>query len=235
MNTLIKKIKGNIVLTIITALLLGGIVLLISFKLANWTTHLLENYFELYSFTRHVILKSYMIIFSLITIWFLNKKSFKNYGLAKPIKVNFFKMTFITIGITIVSILVASSLFPIDTTGSMPSPNDSLLIDILNIWIWSSIGEEFLARGLVQGFMNHLKNKKVIGLSIPVIFSGLFFGAMHIITGMAAIVFFTTIGGFVMAYYREKTESIIPAIYVHFLANATGVTLSYIMGALGIM
>ncbi len=65
---------------------------------------------------------------------------------------------------------------------------------------------------------------------MPVIISGLFFGAMHLsllFVGMghwfvSFIVFNTTVIGLIAAYYREKSDSIIPPIIIHFTANVVG-------------
>jgi len=234
MSTFIKRIKGNTVLTILTAFFLGIVVFFTSLVLSLETTSLIGKYIELQPYMEHVVFKLYILILSVVMIWFVNNKSIENYGFKKPKKINYLKMAFITIAVTLISLTVGEIIF-IDILGQSPSSETmnafsklSLLQTILTIWLWSSITEEFLVRGLIQGFMNHLKNKKVMGLSIPVIFSGLFFGAMHITTGVAYIVFFTTIGGFVMAYYREKSDSILPAIYVHILANVTGFALYFL-------
>lgn len=226
MNTLIKRIKENTVLTIITALFLGVVVFFLSRYLSSWTTSLIEKYIMLESYVEGVIYKLYTLVLSVAMIWFVNNKSLANFGFVKPKKINYLKMILITVVVTLISIIIGSILFmvifPPETINSRFTEERPLLETILTVWVWSSITEEFLSRGLVQGFMNHLKNIKFAGLSVSVIFSGLFFGALHISTGVATIVFFTTIGGFVMAYYREKSDSILPAIYVHILANITG-------------
>ena len=87
---------------------------------------------------------------------------------------------------------------------------------ILTVWIWSSICEEVLTRGLIQGFMKYQTNIKFLKLSLPVWISGIFFGAMHLlllkmnmdIWLVSFIVFNTTTVGLLAAYYREKTNCI---------------------------
>jgi membrane protease YdiL (CAAX protease family) len=248
MNTLINKIKENTLLTILVALFLGAFVFITSKYLASWTTPFVEKYIALNYYTQNTIFKFYILILSLIGIWIVNNKSFSNYGFIKPKNINYSKMTLVSIGILLASMILGSILFvgilrnyfPTDNNKTFPS--QSILQMILTVWIWSSITEEFLSRGLVQGFMNHLKNKKFLGLSIPVIFSGLFFGAMHlglIKAGMAywfvgMIVSNATVVGLLAAYYREKSESILPAIYIHILANVVGSAPYIIMILLGI-
>ena len=109
----------------------------------------------------------------------------------------------------------------------------SPLQTILFVWIYASICEEVFVRGLLQGFLLPLGTHRVTflrrwPLSIPVIFGGLFFGAMHVVLwprmGPQAIVPMTlaTILGLVAGHYREKTGSLAPAIVIHALFNIGG-------------
>jgi membrane protease YdiL (CAAX protease family) len=238
MNTIIKRIQNNVILTILTTLFLGITIFFISKLLADITIPFFKNYFELNNFyTKNTVFKFYILILSIITILFLNKGSLKNYGFNFSKNTNYFKLTFISIGITLGAMIVGGALFmgilshffPTENTNVFPK-SESLIELILAIWIWSSICEEILVRGLMQGFMNHLKTKKVLGLSLPVIISGLFFGSMHlslISAGMGVwfvcfILFNTTIIGLLAAFYREKSESLIPPILIHIIANVVG-------------
>lgn len=236
MNTLINRIKKNAALSVLVALFLGSIVFMASRYLSSWTTPLIEAHFNLNYYTRNIFFKLYILILSVLMIWFVNNKSFSNYGFVRAKNISYPKMTFVSIKILLSSMIIGGILFvgilrnyfPADNTKTFPS--QSILQMVLIIWIWSSITEEFLSRGLVQGFMNHLKNIKFLGLSISVIFSGLFFGFMHLSllkSGMAywfvgMIVFNATIVGLLAAYYRERSDSILPAIYIHILANVVG-------------
>ena len=236
MNTIISKIKENTFLTVLVALFLGVFVFLSSRHLSSWTTPFIEEYFNLNYYTKNIVFKFYILVLSIIMIWFVNDRSFKNYGFVKAKNISYPKMTLISIGILIASMIIGGILFVGILRNYFPAennkvfPSQSILQMILVVWIWSSITEEFLSRGLVQGFMDHLKNKKLVGLSVSVIFSGLFFGAMHLSllnSGMAywfvgMIVSNATVVGLLAAYYREKSGSIVPAIYIHILANVVG-------------
>jgi len=237
MNTMISKIKENTFLSVLVALFLGVFVFVISSYLASFTVPFVEQYVELDFYTRTIFFKLYMVILSLFTIWIVNNKTFTDYGFVKAKNISYPKMTLISIGFIIATIVIGNILFigifkqyfPTENTKTFPT-DLPILSMILAVWIWSSITEEILSRGLVQGFMNHLKDKKFLGLSISVIFSGLFFGAMHLgllKAGMANwfvgfTLFNTTIMGTLAAYYREKSKSIIPAIYIHILFNIVG-------------
>jgi len=113
----------------------------------------------------------------------------------------------------------------------------SYLEDIIFLWIYASICEEIFTRGLLQSFLSPLtgygiKLSKRLRLSLPVLFSGLFFGMMHIVAinklGPSVIVFASALG-IVAGYYREKTESLIPAIIIHALFNVGGMLPMWIL------
>ncbi|MDH4222517.1 MAG: CPBP family intramembrane metalloprotease, partial [candidate division Zixibacteria bacterium] len=110
----------------------------------------------------------------------------------------------------------------------------SLTQVIIFIWIYASVSEEFLTRGLILGFLAPLSKRGIqifkFRISVPVIVSALFFGFMHmgLITmgantiTMLIVILSAVILGIIAGYYREKTESIIPAIIIHMLFNVWG-------------
>ncbi len=235
METLIQKIKNNPYLSVLIAILLGWLVILLSKLLANSLANILENDINLSFYTKNVVFKFFMLLISIVFILLINKGKLTNYGFKKPVLFKFFKVSFITIGIVIASFILGNILFNVILRHLFPTgnnagfPDQSLLERILTVWIWSSICEEVLVRGLVQSFIQDIKTK-IFRLSIPVIISGLFFGSMHlslIFAGMGlwfvcSIVFFTSTVGILAAYYREKSESILPSIWIHILANILG-------------
>lgn len=248
MNTLIQKIKSNTILTIITAFILVLIVLFGSKLLSSYTAPFIEEYFALNFYTKNTIGKFYMLLLSIIIILIVNNGSLKNYGFTRAKNIRYSKMILITIGIVIVSFIVGQilfvgilgHLFPTENTKSFSKPN-SIIEMIITVWIWSSICEEIMVRGLMQGFMNHLKTKRFLGLNLSVIISGLFFGFMHLSllgVGMGQwfvsfIVFNTTVIGLIAAYYREKSGSLLPPVLIHFIANLVGSLPLIIMAILG--
>ena len=237
LKAIFQKIKTNSTLSVLTAIILGYLVIQISRYFSSITVPFVKQYFELNFYTRQTFFKLYMVLFSILIIWIVNNKSLKNYGFTSAKNIRYSRMILITIGISILSFIVGNivfngvlaHLFPTGNSKTFSTP-DSMIEMILTVWIWSSICEEVLVRGLVQGFTNHLKNIKLFGLSISVIVSGLFFGAMHLSllkAGMGLwfvcfIVFDTTVIGLLAAYYREKSDSLLPPILIHFLANFIG-------------
>ena len=99
---------------------------------------------------------------------------------------------------------------------------------IVFVWVYASICEEVLTRGLLQTLLSRGAEAGAANsrcLSMPVVVSGLFFGAMHIVLvrfmgfGAIPVIVLATGLGLVAAHYREKTGSLIPAIVIHALFN----------------
>jgi membrane protease YdiL (CAAX protease family) len=112
-----------------------------------------------------------------------------------------------------------------------PAAGFSKLQIIVFVWIFSSICEEILVRGLLQTLLSRTAKAGAAiryRLSMPVVVSGLFFGAMHLTlikrmgTGAMPIVVLATCLGLIAAHYREKTGSLLPAILIHLLFNIGG-------------
>jgi membrane protease YdiL (CAAX protease family) len=113
----------------------------------------------------------------------------------------------------------------------------SHLQDIVFVWIYASTCEEIFTRGLLQSFLSPLTKYgftllKRWRLSLPVLFSGLFFGMMHIVAidrMGPPVILLTSALGIIAGYYREKTESLIPAIIIHALFNIGGMMPMWIL------
>lgn len=112
-------------------------------------------------------------------------------------------------------------------------PRETFLHQVLFIWIWSSLAETVLTRGLLQSYLTPLGHLKVtlasIPISLPVLVSALFFSAMHLgllrkftPSFVVAILFDTLIVGLVAAHYREKSGSLVPAVLAHMMGNIIG-------------
>lgn len=106
--------------------------------------------------------------------------------------------------------------------GAMGSP----VSIILTVWIYASICEEIFMRGLLQSWLSPLAAYRIRllhrwPLSVPVLLSALFFGAMHVVlwpemgVETLAVMFMAFVLGVIAGYYREKTGSLIPAILIH--------------------
>lgn len=174
---------------------------------------------------------STMLILSLavITIFFRNR--FKDFGFnSKSYKFNLSILLWV-LPTTLLALLSLAA--PEDSQSKSVVADLSKLQIVLFVWTYASICEEVLTRGLLQGLLDPLKSMGVpLGrtrkLSMPVIISALFFGAMHTVLiprmGAAAtfVIILTTLLGLVAGYYREKSGSLIPAIIIHALFNVGG-------------
>jgi membrane protease YdiL (CAAX protease family) len=103
---------------------------------------------------------------------------------------------------------------------------------IVFVWFYATLCEETLVRGLLQTLLSgSAKAGASVGhwLRMPVLVSGLFFGAMHLPLvqqmgpKMIPVVLMATYLGLVAAHYRQKTGSLLPALLVHLLFNIAGV------------
>lgn len=237
MKIIINRIQNNVFLTVVTTLFMGVAVLFLSDYFGHITTPIVEKYVDLNFYTKNTVYKFYILLLSILFIFALNNGSLKSYGFNVAKNTNYLKMSALTIGVTLGSMFIGGILFmgilnhffPATNTTGFPK-NESILQMILTIWLWSSICEEVLVRGLLQGFIKHFKHIKIARLSLPVLISGFFFGSMHLSllnAGMGhwfvcVIVLNTTAIGLLAAYYREKSDSLIPPILIHILANVVG-------------
>jgi membrane protease YdiL (CAAX protease family) len=106
-----------------------------------------------------------------------------------------------------------------------------ILQHVVFVWIYASVAEEVLTRGLLQTLLSSGSGTVPPGrrVSMPVIVSALFFGAMHLVLldtmGAFAVVviIMSVVLGLVAGRYREATGSLIPAVIVHCLFNIGGI------------
>jgi membrane protease YdiL (CAAX protease family) len=118
-------------------------------------------------------------------------------------------------------------------------PQDKTYLLFLILLI-GPITEEMTFRGLVQSVLQKLnwdfKKLRNIGFSFPVLFSASIFGVVHLTNVLVGsswqsaiyISFTAFLGGLILAYYREKTGSVLISILLHMFANAIPVGLTLI-------
>lgn len=135
----------------------------------------------------------------------------------------------IAIGMNLLAIIVASlteTAFEELFGFMLTSPDDNppsmiyMIVDCVYAVIIAPIIEEIVFRGFV------LKNFSRYNVYTGIVLSGLFFGLMH---GNFYQFIFTVPFGMALAYMTVKSNSILPAIFAHFLANA-GVTAINLVG-----
>ena len=108
-------------------------------------------------------------------------------------------------------------------------------VPVLLMVLYSSVVEEVFTRGWLQGFLESLSGRTVplpgLSLSAPVLASAVVFGAMHLTLlgkgvdalSIGVILAFTTGAGLLSALVRERTGSLLPAIWTHLAGNVGGV------------
>ncbi|MBN1990661.1 MAG: CPBP family intramembrane metalloprotease [Bacteroidales bacterium] len=249
MNTLVEYLKKNPWRAVISAIVIGLAIKLVSTILSKISIDAVEPFWEMSFYIKNAIYKLYMLILSVTTILLVNKGNLNGYGFNRAQNIKYPIVTLKVIGITFASMIFGGILFMGILNNTFPTGNSTAFPEhrsipemILTVWIWSSLCEEVFVRGFFQGFIQQWKHLKFLKLSLPVILSGLAFGAMHLSllkAGMgmwfvAFIVFNTTIIGLLAAYYREKTDSIIPAFWVHFIANVVGASPLIIKSIIGV-
>jgi membrane protease YdiL (CAAX protease family) len=171
---------------------------------------------------------SCMWTLSLLAILLLNRGSLTSYGFTKGSFRLGGKIFLWVIPTAVLSVLgfVATRM----GAPAKPGLGFSPLQSIVFVWIYASTAEEIFTRGLLQSYLSPLMGyginlSKKLRLSLPVLFSGLYFGLMHVVAmhkmGPPVIVL-TALLGLVAGYHREKTGSLIPAIIIHALFNVGG-------------
>jgi membrane protease YdiL (CAAX protease family) len=172
-----------------------------------------------------------MWVLSLVLIGLLSKGQLDSYGLTRGT----FKLgprIFLWILPTALLSTMSAIASP-EASRTFGSQSFTKLQIIVLIWVYASVSEELLTRGLLQSFLQPLRQTaenppRRLHLSMPVVVSGLFFGAMHAVlvgsmgTGAVPLIVLAVFLGLVAAWYREKTGSLVPAIIVHALFNIGG-------------
>lgn len=120
--------------------------------------------------------------------------------------------------------------------------NVSFIYILIFYVILPSISEEIFIRGFIQSLLNPLKHifyvLHKLRISLPVLLSILYFIIIHLGTfrvgrGVVFFVFYfinITLVGFLTAYYREKTDSILPSVVIHLIVNIFNIMLPHVIG-----
>jgi len=233
MNKLLKKPM----IVLILVLMLGYVIYTGSGKISSQLVKLLPEIFQTDFYLKNISLKFLFVVFSIVAMLLIPKMKLSDFGLRLPKKINYFKLIWQTVAVTIGGGVIYGLLFMgllrslFGDTSEMGFPDSgSFLKTIITVWLWSSICEEILNRGLIQSLLNVFKKYKFCRLTLSVWISGIIFGAMHFsVLRFSSSIFFVlfivcgaTTLGVLAAYYREKSESVYPAIMVHILGNVAG-------------
>lgn len=171
---------------------------------------------------------SLMCTLSILTVILLAKRRRKDYGFTRgrfQLTGRIFLWILPTAALSVMGFLASRSGAEIK-----PGLGVSPIQTIVFVWIYATVAEEIFTRGLLQSYLLPLTRYGInlsqkLRLSLPVLFSGLYFGMMHIVAVDKMgppVILLATLLGIVAGYYREKTESLIPAMIIHALFNIGG-------------
>lgn len=188
---------------------------------------------------------------AILAISFFGKNRFAEYGFRKSshdyyAQNSFFR--FFLLGLTAISLGALTSIIMM-SSGASGNPlikELSFPRIILHVWIISSIVEEIFTRGFLQSHLFFLRESKIklitIEIDVPTLLSAAFFASMHFVLFLSGadiltiiiIVLFTFSLGLLAGHQRAKSESLLPPIILHFLANFGGFlgSLLYMIGSL---
>lgn len=174
---------------------------------------------------------------SLLLMAVLGRKDRTRYGfntaslghVLKPVLI----VALVTIAFIASNIILTMMSKPPSPGQEHPAMGGGLLKTVLSVLILASTAEEVFYRGLLQGFLDPLKERGFkffkAHISLPNTVCALGFGLGHLCllgrmnTRMViSIVIHTAITGFIAGYYREKSRSLIPAVAAHMAANVFG-------------
>jgi len=226
----VARRKMKVTLRIFLSLFLGLFVLILSSMISSINVLVLLRK----SYSWLPLTHTVMLTISFILIYLLSKGKISIYGL-RMIEIKHLKQSILAGSVGGIIVGGLSLLLPVSGFDFMKE--FSLLQVVIFVWVCASISEEFLTRGLVQGFLAPLTKYRFrifnFHISIPILVAALFFGFMHmgLLTMQVdkftvfAVVFFGIILGIIAGYYREISGSIIPAIVIHMLFNVWGTIL----------
>ena len=182
---------------------------------------------------QQVVMKCLLLLLSLFSIRFILKASWSDAGFKKP-AIPMKKAKIIIAGM-ILGAFATLLIFITPAKGYAMIKQLSLIQFFLIIVFWSSVVEEIFIRGFIQTGLKHLQEKKIqilrFHISQSILISALIFAGMHLSLlffdvdywTVLIVVLSTFLLGLVAGYYREKYDSILPAIITHMFFNVGGI------------
>ena len=175
-----------------------------------------------------------ILLFSVVVILVGWKGRFRDFGFNIPEDLHLSRIVPLALAYGIVATSALLVCAP-DGEGNPLMANLSWLEAVILVWVYASVCEEILFRGVVQTTLatrtewafNILKTR----ISLAVLIASTFFVLDHLgpmlllgadVVATAVIGLFAFAVGITAGYYREQTNSLIPAIIIHMLANVGG-------------
>ncbi len=219
--------KARIAIRIVIAILLGlfGSMLYpsLSMSLGELSEPWLANIWS-----ANIISLVVSLIISMLLMMALSRGKISTYGFKISGNLRLKRTILIGLGAGFILNVIGSFL----PTGSNPAVADfSFFQVVIFIWIFASLYEEVISRGLVQSFLSPLMKYGFtvfeLRISLPVLIGALFFASIHLALLtlgtdpllVIITVLFAFVLGIIAGYFREITGSLVPAIIVHMLFN----------------
>lgn len=180
-----------------------------------------------------VLMKAILIVVSFASIALLLKIPWSDAGFQKPNQK--LKKRPIILGGMLLGALATAFVFFSPAQGIPLVKSLNLLEFLLVIVIWSSLAEEIFIRGFIQSYLKPFEEQKVklfsFSCSVPVCISAFVFAGIHLSLLFAGIDYYTVcitvaltfLLGLLAGIYREKYESIVPALITHMSFNVGGI------------
>jgi len=167
-----------------------------------------------------------ILLFSVMAMAIFGKAKFSQFGWARPQGSAWGRIAALGFAVG----LAANALFLLLRVEFNPVPGYTLLQIVLFVWVWASLCEEVLCRGLLQTLFEKAMPGSTRRLSTPILLSALFFMLMHVpllVMGaparmMAVLLPAAFVLGVLAGYARRQSASILPAVVVHMVFNISG-------------
>ncbi|MDO4963178.1 MAG: type II CAAX endopeptidase family protein [bacterium] len=183
------------------------------------------NYYELSNPIRQLYLTLYDLSFALIIIYIYKKDFIPNF---KDFKQNFGKYIekYIKYWLLALILMIISNSIITNFTTENVAQNQQSIIDLIKIFPIYSIISIVLIAPLTEELIFRLSIKKIFKNSdiLFIIFSGIIFGSLHVITTLqntSDLLFIIpySIPGFIFAYCYTKSKNIFTTITLHSIHN----------------
>ncbi len=233
LNQEFMKIKKNPIVLILTVLIFIIVIMTLSSLSSKLMFTAIYGKFDKTMYSYGIALQLFYGFYGILFSAIITKGKLYKHGY-KFVKNNYLIKVFSTVIILYISVTLILLLFPITGKGHF-ADEQPFLEAVFGACIVASFWEEIMFRGLIQSYLKPLLKYKIqirsIDLTQPVIISAIFFMLLHIPLVMDDMDIVVAIGilistfflGLIAGYFREKTGSLIPAIFAHSLFNLCGV------------
>ena len=218
----IRTVFSIVIISIISAFLVGGIVMAIALTLSGEPT-------KLHTFLSIIIGQSFMIV--PLLVFLVNKKEpLFNSLRIKPVSKEIILYSIsISVGLTFISdevdriiqIFIPQPDYILDLNGALqPETTLGFILLFIAVVIIAPLGEELLFRGFLQHFLETYWKD----ITKAVLVTSLFFAFIHMNSYWFIQIYLL---GIFLGYLSWKSGSIIPSLILHSINNGAAILLSF--------